>query len=39
MLTIRVLAGKKWPNGSIFDENSRSVYKITQSPLLLTTIG
>jgi len=36
---LRVISGKKWSNGSIYDENSRSVFKITQSPLLLTTIG
>jgi hypothetical protein len=38
-VSIRIVSGKKWPNGSIFNERFGCVYKICQSPLLFVTIG
>ncbi len=31
-VSIRIVSGKKWSNGSIFDERSGNVYKVNQSP-------
>jgi len=39
VLTITILRGKKWDNGSIFDERTGTVFKINQSPYLFLAIG